>query len=108
MINWCLRKHATERVQSAHDLLAMLDGGKKAPAFEQKTPPTNTETPLNQTTLTAIVVLSTFFTPIVGLLYYLNLRSSQPLNAQRVARILPIAVICWVIAWSIVYLFAIN
>lgn len=108
MISWCLRKNASERVQSAHDLIAMLNGTQKAPTFEKKVPAPIIEMPLSQVTLTAVVVLSIFFTPIVGLLYYLNLRSSQPFNAQRVARILPIAVICWVIAWSVVYLFLIN
>ena len=100
MIAWCLRKHAEDRVQTAHQLLQLLEGKTAiSPAKTRSTATPIIEMPLSQAQKITIFVICTLASPLVGLVYYLFTKNRQPQNAKQVLQLLPFAGIAWLLLW---------
>lgn len=100
MIAWCLRKHAEDRVQTAHQLLQLLEGKTTiTPAKVRSTAVPIIEMPLSQTQKITIFAICTLASPLVGLVYYLLTKNRQPQNAKQVLQLLPFAGIAWLLLW---------
>ena len=101
---WCLRKHAKERASSATAILELLEGKRQAPSLQAETPKAVHLPVATLFERVAIVVISTFFTPLAGYAYYLLAKRVNPLKGQSLWLFWWVGVVGFVVFYSLMWL----